>query len=96
MKRMKKEHKSLTSKASRRDLLNRWNLFKKGDINFWLVTLVIALLFMIVVFFVMGSVFNIWGETTTKVKEEQINKGLEELNIFGETNEKEEQKSTAP
>lgn len=60
---------------------------KKADINFWLVTLVIALLFMVIVFFVMGGVFNIWGETTTKVKEEHIDKSLEELNIFGEEDE---------
>ncbi len=67
---------------------------KKADINFWLVTLVIALLFMVIVFFVMGSVFNIWGETTTKVREEHIEKGLEELDIFGETDEN-KQESTA-
>lgn len=62
-------------------------IHKKGDINFWLVTLVIALLFMVIVFFVMGGVFNIWGETTGKVKEEHIEKELENINIFGEEDE---------
>lgn len=77
------KHKFLTS--IRRIRVD--GIYKKADINFWLVTLVIALLFMVIVFFVMGGVFNIWGETTTKIKEEHIEKGLEEINIFGEDDE---------
>ncbi|MBI5002171.1 hypothetical protein HZC31_02200 [Candidatus Woesearchaeota archaeon] len=48
---------------------------KKGDMNFWLVTLVIALIFMVIVFFVMNSVFQKWGETTGGVQEEVKKQG---------------------
>ncbi len=48
---------------------------KKGDMNFWLVTLVIALIFMVIVFFVMNSVFQKWGETTGGVQEEVEKQG---------------------
>ena len=58
---------------------------KKGDMNFWLVTLVIALIFMVIVFFVMNSVFQKWGETTGGVQGQIDEKTKEEgglKNIF--------------
>ncbi len=54
---------------------------KKGDMNFWLVMLVIALIFMVIVFFVMNSVFQKWGETTGGVQE-QVDKELKDKSIF--------------
>ncbi|PIN79544.1 hypothetical protein COV16_03630 [Candidatus Woesearchaeota archaeon CG10_big_fil_rev_8_21_14_0_10_34_8] len=48
---------------------------KKADMNFWLVLLVIALIFMVIVFFVMNNIFGYWGETTGKVQDD-ITKGL--------------------
>lgn len=66
---------------------------KKGDMNFWLVMLVIALIFMVVVFFVMNSVFQKWGETTGGVQE-QVDKKLEDKGIFeGITGSDDEKKS---
>ncbi len=55
---------------------------KKGDMNFWLVMLVIALIFMVIMFFVMNKVFTNWGETTSKIQE-QTNTKLEKNPLFG-------------
>ncbi len=71
---------------------------KKADMNFWLVMLVIALIFMVVVFFVMNNVFNFFGESTSKLqsdikKQQEKEKDLfEGLGITGDV-EKEETKS---
>lgn len=54
---------------------------KKGDMNFWLVMLVIALIFMVVVFFVMKDVFDFFGESTGKIQED-IEKQQKEGSIF--------------
>ena len=54
---------------------------KIADMNFWLVMLVIALIFMVVVFFVMNSVFDFFGESTGKIQED-IEKQQKEQSIF--------------
>ncbi len=54
---------------------------RKGDMNFWLVMLVIALIFMVIVFFVMNTVFQKWGETTGGVQG-QVDKELKDKSIF--------------
>ncbi|MEK6920799.1 MAG: hypothetical protein AABX82_02865 [Nanoarchaeota archaeon] len=54
---------------------------KKADMNFWLVMLVIALIFMVVVFFVMNRVFDFFGESTGKIQED-IEKQQKEQSIF--------------
>ncbi len=59
---------------------------KKGDMNFWLVMLVIALIFMVVMFFVMNKVFTNWGESTGKLQEE-TDKQIEELPSLFDTDE---------
>ncbi len=57
---------------------------KKGDMNFWLVMLVIALIFMVVMFFVMNKVFTNWGESTGKLQEETDKQMKEDLpSLFG-------------
>ncbi|MFA6888282.1 MAG: hypothetical protein WC254_02190 [Candidatus Woesearchaeota archaeon] len=61
---------------------------KKGDMNFWLVMLVIALIFMVVMFFVMNKVFTNWGETTEKIQE-QTNTELDKNPLFGTDEETE-------
>lgn len=55
--------------------------FQKADMNFWLVMLIIALVFMVIVFFIMNSVFQKWGETTGGVQE-QVDTELKNKNIF--------------
>lgn len=41
---------------------------KKADMNFWLVMLVLALIFMVIMFFVMNKAFTNWGKTTGGVQ----------------------------
>ena len=55
---------------------------KKADMNFWLVMLVLALIFMVLLFFVMNKVFSNWSKTTEKVQQD-INKQTKETDIFG-------------
>ena len=59
---------------------------KKGDMNFWLVMLVIALVFMAIMFFVMNNVFTKWGESTGKIQEE-TDKQIEEMPSLFDTEE---------
>ena len=58
--------------------LKKINREKKGDMNFWMVLLILALIFMVIIFFVMTSVFQYWGKTTksieTKISQEAGNK----------------------
>jgi phosphotransferase system glucose/maltose/N-acetylglucosamine-specific IIC component len=54
---------------------------KKADMNFWLVMLVIALIFMVVVFFVMNKVFDFFGDSTEKIQGD-IEKQQKETSIF--------------
>lgn len=54
---------------------------KRADMNFWLVMLVIALIFMVVVFFVMNKVFDFFGESTGKIQGD-IEKQQKETSIF--------------
>ena len=49
--------------------------------NFWLVMLVIALIFMVVVFFIMNNVFDFFGESTGKIQDD-IEKQQKEQSIF--------------
>jgi len=51
---------------------------KKGDMNFWLVMLVIALIFMVVMFFVMNKVFTQWG-TSTGILQKETDKQIEKV-----------------
>ncbi len=43
---------------------------KKGDMNFWLVLGLLALIFMVVVFFVMNNIIGSYSETTGKVQKD--------------------------
>lgn len=54
---------------------------KRADMNFWLVMLVIALIFMVIIFFVMNNVFQYWGKTTGKLQED-IEEQQEKTDIF--------------
>jgi len=54
---------------------------KKADMNFFLVMLLIALIFMVIIFFVINNVFEIWGESTGKVRNTYIEKQAKESGI---------------
>ena len=42
---------------------------KKADMNFWLIMLILALIFMVIMFFVMNKAFTNWGKTTSSVQQ---------------------------
>ena len=42
---------------------------KKADMNFWLIMLILALIFMVIMFFVMNKAFTNWGKTTGSVQQ---------------------------
>lgn len=54
---------------------------KKADMQFWLVMLVLALIFLVIMFFVMRGVFEYWGKSTSKIQED-IEKQQKETDIF--------------
>lgn len=66
---------------------------KKGDMNFWLVMLVIALIFMVIMFFVMNKVFTQWGESTGKLQE-QTDKEIEKAPSLFDTDESDTKSET--
>lgn len=66
---------------------------KKGDMNFWLVMLVIALIFMVIMFFVMNKVFTQLGESTGKLQEQTDKQIDEKLPSLFETDDEETETS---
>ncbi len=76
-----KADKFLPIKKNRSGTKRQLRFFLKGDMNFWLVMLVIALIFMVVVFFVMDKVFDFFGESTGKIQGD-IEKQQKESSIF--------------
>ncbi len=48
--------------------MKKTKMQKKADMNFWLVMLVLALIFMVIMFFVMNKAFTNWGKTTSGVQ----------------------------
>ncbi len=56
---------------------------KKADMNFWMVMLIIALVFMVVIFFIMTGTIEKYTETTSKIQD-QSNKDLQKSNFFSE------------
>lgn len=64
-------------------------MMKKADMNFWLVMLILALIFMVILFFVMNKAFTNWAKTTGSVQQE-IDTSTEEAKkegLFGITTE---------
>lgn len=72
----KKQQKENLPRASR---VRRFS--KKADMQFWLVMLVLALIFLVIMFFVMRGVFEYWGKSTSKIQED-IEKQQKETDIF--------------
>ncbi len=56
---------------------------KKADMNFWMVMLIVALVFMVVIFFIMTGTIEKYTETTTKIQD-QSDKDLQKSNFFSE------------
>ncbi len=56
---------------------------KKADMNFWMVMLIVALVFMVVIFFIMTGTIEKYTETTSKIQD-QSNKDLQKSNFFSE------------
>lgn len=67
---------------------------KKADMQFWLVMLVLALIFLVVMFFVTRSVFEYWGKTTSTVQK-NITKESETLDIFENLGSSNSEESTS-
>ena len=55
---------------------------KKADMNFWLIMLILAPIFMVIMFFVMNKAFTNWGKTTSSVQT-QINNDSEKAKKEG-------------
>lgn len=67
---------------------------KKADMQFWLVMLVLALIFLVIMFFVMRGVFESWGKSTSKIQED-IEKQQKETTIFEGLGDSEEISDTS-